>query len=139
MKQLFILFLFSIPIQRVNSQIFTLENCINYAYIHRIELQKQKVVQHYYNKSYTYSKYAFLPSLSNQASFQFNDGKQNSITQSSTVELASELILFNGLQIFNTLKQSKLLAERNKVYIEKIRNDIRLEISEIYFSLHSRK
>jgi outer membrane protein len=118
-----------------NSQIFTLNDCINYAYAHRVELQKQEAAQNYYNKNYTYSKYSFLPSLSSQANFQFNDGTQNKLTQSGTVELASELILFNGFQTFNALKQSKLLSDRNKTYTEKICNDIRLEISEIYFSL----
>lgn len=135
MKQLFFIISFLVHCLPVNSQKFTLSDCINYAYTRRIELQKQNAAQHYHDKNYTYSKYAFLPSFGNQANFQFNDGKQNQLTQSNTIELTFEFVLFNGFQIFNALKQSKLLSDRNKTYIEKMRNDIRLEVSEIYFSL----
>lgn len=117
------------------SQTYTLADCINYAYAHRTELQKQETAQHYYNKNYTCSKFGLLPSVNGNANYQFISDRKNQFTQSATAELASELILFNGFQLFNSIKQSKLSKTRNKTYTEKIRNDIKLEITEIYYSL----
>ena len=117
------------------SQTYTLSDCINYAYTHRTELQKQQTSDTYYRKYHTYSKIGLLPSVSGKANYQFSSDRQNQLTQSATADLSSELVLFNGFQTFNSLKQSKLLKERNKTYTEKIRNDIRLEITEIFYSL----
>ncbi len=109
------------------SQTYTLADCINYAYAHRTELQKQESAQSYYNKDYSYSKLGLLPSVSGKSNYQLSYDRKNELTQSATTELASELILFNGFQLFNSIKQSALLKDRNKTYTEKIRNDIKLK------------
>jgi outer membrane protein len=119
----------------VNGQTFSLSDCINYAYEHRVELQKQETAQNYYYQNHKYSKYGLLPSLNMQTDFQNAYNQENRLTQSGAAELTGKLILFDGFQTFNSLKQSKLLTERNKTYTEAIRNDICMEITEIYFSI----
>jgi outer membrane protein len=119
----------------IQAQTYSLFDCINYAYNHRIELQKQETAQNYYYQHYKYSKYGLLPSLNMQTDFQNSYNRENRLAQSGVAELTGKLILFDGFQTFNSLKQSKLLTERNKTYTEKIRNDIRMEITEIYFGI----
>ncbi len=135
MKKQILFLIFVIGNILAYSQTCTLPDCINYAYAHRTELQKQETAQGYYNKNLTYMKYRLLPSVSGNGNYQFISDRKNQSIQSATAELASELVLFNGFQIFNSIKQSELLKNRNKTHTEKIRNDIKLEVTEIYYTL----
>ena len=135
MKKLLLFLISTFGTIFAHSQTYTLADCINYAYAHRTELQKQEAAQNYYNKDYSYSKLGLLPSVNGKSYYQLSYDRKDELTQSATAELAGELVLFRGFQTFNSLKQSKLLKERNQTYIEKIRNDIKLEITEIYYSL----
>ena len=134
MKRALFFFIFLPVYTFAFAQTFSLSDCINYAHTHRIELQKQQTADTYYNKNHRYSIYGALPSVSGTVNYPFTSDRHQSM-RPGVVELSSELVLFNGFQTINDIRQSKLLTARNRSQTDKIRNDIQLEITEIYYSL----
>jgi len=135
----FILFLKSLY-----SQNMTLENCIENAFMNRVELKKQENQQSYYQNNYQYSKYELLPSVNSRMDFNFTGKKsydQNEggyrfkNNENGQWNISANLVLFNGFQTINKIKQSKTLIARNNTYTQSIKNNIKLEVIQAYYSL----
>lgn len=130
------------------SQDWTLDKCLDYAFSHRIELKKQKNALSYYESSFKYSKYELLPSVAGEMNYGFTGNKQydtekgtydKNNNQAGALTLSSNIVLFDGFQTINKIKQSKILIARNKTYTESIRNTIKLEVLQVYFEVLSAK
>ncbi|HYV95541.1 MAG TPA: TolC family protein [Chitinophagales bacterium] len=102
---------------------WTLEECISYAKENNISVKKAQLTQQLSEYSVLQSKMNFFPSVNASTGYYFNYGKtidptsnlfvtQN--TQTNTLSLSASVGLFNGLQRWNTLKQSQfdLLASQ---------------------------
>ncbi len=79
----------------------------------------------------------FLPSLNGSGSHNYNFGRSvdpftNQFTteqiQSDNVSLSSNVTLFSGLQLHNELRQSRLDYVASTYDLQKIRNDISLNV-----------
>ena len=139
--QILILTLF---FQSSYSQNMNLENCIENAYNNRVELKKQENQQTYYQNSYQYSRYELLPSVNSRMDFNFTGKKsydQNEggyrfkNNEHGQWNISTNLVLFNGFQTINKIKQSKTLIARNNTYTQSIKNNIKLEVIQAYYSL----
>ncbi|MCK4879699.1 MAG: TolC family protein [Bacteroidales bacterium] len=126
-------------------QLWSLEGCIQYAMENNIQI-KQSVLNTEYNENLLKrSKLGQIPSLSgstnytyswgralDQTTYQFTDNQQiNSISMG----LSSYTNLFNGLQVRNTILQNKLNLMASYEDVQKVKNDISLNIAAAYLTI----
>ncbi len=137
--------LLSIVVSGEAQQAWSLENCIQYAMENNIQI-KQSVLNTEYNKNLVkQSKLGQIPNLNansnytfswgralDQTTYQFTDDQQiNSIS----LGLSSSVTLFNGLRVRNTILQNELNLMASYEDVEKLKNDISLNIAAKYLSI----
>jgi len=125
-------------------KIWTLEECITYAHQNNLQIKKQELASRMTKNNYFQSKLVVLPSLNLGASRDLNYGRSvdpftnDYITENTSSDrfyASSYLNVFNGLQTINTIKQSKYAFLSSEQDIEKIKNDITLEIATAYLQI----
>jgi outer membrane protein len=139
-----ILFLFIHSITGAQ-QAWSLEDCIAYAMENNISI-KQMVLNTEYNENILkQSKLGQIPSLNananysyswgralDQTTYQFTDDQQiNSISMG----FSSRVNLFNGLQVRNSILRNELDLMASYEDVEKIKNDISLNIAAAYLTI----
>jgi len=94
---------------------WTLEECIDYALQHNIEIKQQQLSLKIQESNVTQSKTSLLPTLSANGSDVINWGKTvdrytnefaDSKTNSVNLYLQGNITLFNGFQMLNTVKRN---------------------------------
>jgi len=125
-------------------KMWTLEECITYAHQNNLQIKKQELNSRLTKNNYVQSKLAILPSLNLGASRDLNYGRSvdpftnDYITENTSSDryyASSYLNVFNGLQTLNTIKQNQYDFLSSKQDIEKIKNDITLEIATAYLQI----
>jgi outer membrane protein len=126
-------------------QAWSLEDCIQHAMENNIQI-KQSVLNTEYNENLLkQSKLGQIPNLNasgnytfswgralDQTTYQFTEDQQiNSIS----LGLSSSANLFNGLRVRNTILQNELNLMASYQDVEKIKNDISLNIAAAYLSI----
>lgn len=123
---------------------WSLEKCISHALDNNITIKQQEL----YAKSYEVNKMQsilnLLPSLNasgaysassgralDQSTYQFTTQSVNSIN----AQLSTNLTIFNGLQKINTIRQNKYNLLASLKDLEKLRNDISLNVAAAYLQI----
>jgi outer membrane protein len=144
--KLIIVFIFSVVIS-TNAQeadVWNLEKCINYAHENNIRLKIQELSSTTNQNNFNQAKYNFLPTLNGFATHEVSWGKTFSNDQLAYVDqnyvdgyfgVDSRLTLFDGLQNIYTLKQNKYSYLSSKEEVEKVKNDISLELALAYLQV----
>ena len=123
---------------------WTLEDCVSYALEHNIQIKQQELNVARSENSYTLSKAAVLPNLNGSAAQNFNWGRSvdpytNEFTEtnssSNNFSLNSSVVLFNGFQNLNTIKQNNFELLASIQDVEKMKNDISLNIAASYLQV----
>jgi len=128
----------------VAQQEWTLEDCIDYALENNISVKRQELAATTADKNHFQSYMELLPNLNINGQHYYNAGKAINYEtyeytdqnfQGGSINLNSEITLFSGLQNFNSIKKSKydLMAQLESV--EKIKNDITLNIATAYLQI----
>jgi outer membrane protein len=126
-------------------QAWSLENCIQYAMENNIQI-KQSVLNTEYNENLLkQSKLSQIPNLNadgnytyswgrvlDQTTYRFEDNQQSN---SLGLGISSSANLFNGLRVRNTIIQNELNLMASYEDVEKIKNDISLNIAAAYLSI----
>ena len=124
---------------------WTLGDCIKYAMDNNILIKQTELNTQYNENTLKQSKIGQLPSLNasagynysfgralDQTTYEFTDNQQiNSISLSSS----ASAILFNGFQVRNTIEQNKLILMASYEDVQKIKNDISLNIAAAYLQI----
>ena len=128
----------------IYAQPWSLQQCVNYAVDHNLQV-KQTALNVEQSKIQRDQSYAsFLPSINGQLGHNYYWGRtidpytnayKDQEVQSDNFGLSSTLILFEGLQLQNTLSQSKLNYMASCKDLEKIRNDISLNVVAAYLQV----
>ena len=129
------------PINGFSQKQWTLQECVDYAVQHNLSVKQQYIATQSQENSVNQSMYSFFPTLNASGSGSFNWGRSvdpfsytftNAEIKSINPSLSSNVTIFNGFQLQNTLKQSKLnyLAGQND--LKKIQNDISLSVVSAY-------
>ncbi|MCP4310988.1 MAG: TolC family protein [Bacteroidetes bacterium] len=149
-KSAFLPFLLLIILFRVSAQepahdSWSIEDCIEYAMENNIQI-KQTVLNTRYNENLLkQSRLGQIPNLNgssnytyslgralDQTTYQFTDNQQiNSIS----LGISSSVNLFNGLKVRNTIEQNELNLLASYEDVEKIKNDISLNIAAAYLTI----
>lgn len=128
----------------LEQRIWTLEDCISYALDNNITVKEAAFSKKTTEVEYMAAKSSRLPNLTGNASQNFTNGNSiDPITSdfvsqqinSTSLGLNTQLTLFQGNQINNQIKQSKLLVDQYGFYEEEAKNNIILSIAESYIQL----
>ncbi|MFH0756434.1 MAG: TolC family protein [Bacteroidota bacterium] len=145
-KSYFLVFLlFGLVVQASGQREWSLEDCINYAMENNIQI-KQTVLNTQYNENLLkQSRLGQIPNLNgssnysfswgralDQTTYQFTDDQQ---IHSISLGLSSSANLFNGLRVRNTIEQNKLNLMASYEDVEKVKNDISLNIAAAYLTI----
>ncbi|MGC9471604.1 MAG: TolC family protein [Bacteroidales bacterium] len=140
--------LFLVPAMGLFAQTepWTLEQCIRHALDNNIQIKQQELNTQYQENAFEQSRYDLLPNLNASASHNYSFGRALDETtygfiesteriQTNNFQAGSGVTLFNGLQKINTIKQNRynLLASRED--LEKMKNDISLNIALAYLQI----
>ncbi len=126
-------------------QAWSLEDCIAYAMENNISIKQSVLGTEYNENALKQSRLNQIPSLNadarytyswgralDQTTYQFTDDQQiNSISMG----FSSRVNLFNGLQVRNTILKNELDLMASYQDVEKIKNDISLNIAAAYLNI----
>jgi len=122
-------------------KLWTLEECINYAFENNLNVKQSILNVESANYDVSQSKYNLAPSLNASVSQNFGWGRspdpQTNIyatqqTQNTFFNISSDVTLFNGLQQLNSVRKAQFDYLAGKYDSDKIRNDISLNIAASY-------
>ncbi len=123
---------------------WTLEDCINYAIENNISVKRQELNAQSADKTHFQSLMELLPNLNANGNHYLNSGKTlNTATytyedknyQGGSFSINSELTVFKGLQNYNTIRKNKLDLLSQLQSVEKVKNDITLNVSTAYLQI----
>ena len=123
---------------------WSLQECVDYALQNNIQVKQTELQTALSELNKSDRKLNMFPTLNGDASQNFSYGRsvdpytnlyiqQN--TQSTNFSLSSGVILFNGLQLLNSLKQSNLDCMASRYDLNKIKNDISLNVCAGYLQV----
>lgn len=119
---------------------WSLSDCIDYALSHNITVQQSGITVSQREIELNTAKSRMLPGISASASENFSFGRgltsdntyTNSNTSSTSFSLGGEIPVFQGLDIVNGIKLSKLNLSSATADLEKARDDIRVAVAQAY-------
>lgn len=130
-------------------KVWTLQDCINYALANNIVVKDAALDRNIAEVDYSKAKSSRLPNLFGSASQSFSNGNSiDPITSnfvsdqihSTNVGINSTMTLFQGNQISNQIEQNKLLLNQSVFQEEVEKNNIVLNILEVYLqTLYSKE
>jgi len=124
---------------------WSLEDCIQYAMENNIQIKQAVLTTEYNENLLKQSKLGQIPSLNgglnynyswgralDETTYQFTDNQQ---IHSISMGLNSRANLFNGLQVRNTILQNEINLMASYQDVEKVKNDISLNIAAAYLTI----
>lgn len=126
-----------------NTKQWTLRECVDYALANNLDLERARYNVETSEVNRQQARMAVLPSLNGSANENFNWGRNiNPVTnQFVTTEVNalnlnanSQVTLFNGFRIQNTIKQNSRDLEASRFDLEKAKNDVTLNVINLYIN-----
>jgi outer membrane protein len=126
------------------NQAMTLEQCIDYALKNNIQIKQSELNTELSQVNLTQSKANLLPSLNANAAHSYNIGRTidrftnqfaDAQVLSQNFSLSSDINLFNGFQNIHTIQQNKFSYLASKYDVEKMKNDVALNIATAYLQI----
>ena len=125
--------------------VWTLEDCILYAFENNISIKQQALNTQYNENMYKQAKVGLAPNLNAGANHGFSFGYvldpltytavENQTIMSSNVNVSTSVTLFSGLQQKNTIQQNKFNLLASLEDLEKLKNDISLFLASGYLQI----
>lgn len=141
---IFLISFLSIGTAWSQSKSWTFQQCLDTALLRNISVNQTRLSNELNKVSLEQSRANRIPSLGATANEGLNVGKNVDPTtntfvteayHSTNIGVTSNLNLFNGLQNANTIKQNRLNVEAGKYDIEKVKNDVTLNITTGYLQV----
>ncbi len=145
-KNLFltVLFFFTGLLFALAQKKWTLQECIDYALKNNIQVKQNQLNTELSKEQLIQNSAALLPNLNGNATHNYGYGRYldpftnqfiDQRNQTNNFSFTSNVILFNGFQLQNTLRQSQLNYVSSKHDVDKIKNDISLNIAAAYLQI----
>jgi len=134
----------SCSFQSVAQKVWTLEDCINYALENNLDIQRQLQTVESYKANLTQSALGLLPNLNANGTNYWNFGQTidqytntfaTTTVRSNNFYISSNVVLFNGFQKLNTLKQNKIMVLAGQYDLDVIKNNISLAVAGYYLDI----
>ncbi len=114
---------------------FTLEDCLNYAFGNSYNRQSMKLSEEADKSVYEQSKMERLPNLSASLNESLNSNKENSSSWNGNYGLNTNIILYQGGSISNTIEQNKLKMEQASYQTSQYDNNLTIQILQAFLSV----
>lgn len=123
---------------------WNLEDCIKYAMENNIMVKQQIINNEVQENTLQQSKMSMLPSLNASASQNFSFGRyidpytndfSAENTSSNQFGISTSVVLFEGFSKTKTIKKNELLLKSSLCDLDKIKNDISLNIATAYLQI----
>lgn len=142
MRNVIYILFFICPALLSAQRLWTLDECIAYALEHNIEIKQQVLSVETKRVAYSESKWAYAPSVSASISHNLSTGRvldpttyefvENQTVQGNNTSVSMGITLFGGMGNLHNLKRAKLDLQSALLGVEKIQNDITLNITAHY-------
>ena len=122
----------------------TMEQCVQYAIEHNISINQAQMNTELAKVDKTDAIGAFLPSAGLSSNYNFSKGfsfdantnqRTNREQQTMSLNVSTQLNLFNGLKDLNNLRRARLEYASQRYNSEKILNDVSLNVVSAYISI----
>ena len=126
------------------SKKWTLQECVDYALKNNISIKQSELNLKATEIDKNATFYSFLPNLNGSASHSWSIGantnpvtnvRENVTTQYSQLGLSSNVVIFNGLQKLNTYRKEKLAIIASQYQLDKMKDDIALNVANAYLQI----
>ena len=124
---------------------WTLQECIKYALENNLTIQQQTLAIERDKNQLEQSKWAMAPNVGARTGYNFSWGRtvnqqdltiiENKLSQSGTASISADLDLFRGQQKINTIKSNQVQLEISAQQVEKIKNDISIQITRTFLQV----
>jgi len=123
---------------------WTLQECVNYALDNNISIKQNKLNIDLSKESVVNAKGNFLPNLNASTGGNLNFGSgfdpvtQNRVSESiygGSMNLNSGITIFNGFRNLNTFNKAQLGVEKSELNLEKIEDDISLNVVNSFLNI----
>lgn len=130
--------------QQVTKTTWTLPECIDYALKNNLQVKQRNLDAKLTQINLKEAQANMLPSLNGSTNYGFNFGRsidptENTFTtqqiQSANFSVSSSVPLFNGFQIQNTIKQSRINKEAAETDIATAKNNLVLDVVAAYLQI----
>ena len=127
-----------------SQNVWTLEDCIMYAFENNIVIKQQVIATEYNANNLKQSKYGILPNLNAGANQGMSFGHSLDFTtyefvdekvSSTSMNVGSVVTLFSGLQQLNTIQQNEFNLKASLQDLEELKNSIALSIASYYLQI----
>ncbi|MBI1769873.1 MAG: TolC family protein, partial [Bacteroidetes bacterium] len=142
---LFPIFHFSFLFAQEQAQPWNLQQCIEWALQHNIQVKQNILNEKSSEESLLQSRAQLLPSLNGNASNSYNSGKKidpftnqftsSGFTLSQNFSLSTSMTLFSGFSNLNTIKQNQYTTLASQYDVQKMQNDISLQVASAYLQI----
>ncbi|MCX6246414.1 MAG: TolC family protein [Bacteroidetes bacterium] len=125
-------------------KVWTLEDCINYALDHNLDIKKQILSVEVSKKQLLQSKLNLLPDLNMNATNVWNFGQTidmytntfaNSTVRSNNFDVQTSAVLFSGLTKVNTIKQNSINLLASQYDLDVLKNSISLAVAGYFLDM----
>lgn len=139
-----LLFLLLTGISARAQQAWTLQQCIDHALSHNLQVKQSGLSVEQNRSQMQQSTASLFPSVNGSASQSYFFGRSidpftnvfaNQQIRNNNFNLNASMSIFEGFQLMNTLRQSKLNYMASKADLDKIRNDIALNVATAYLQV----
>ncbi len=143
-KLFFILFAAGITSSVAQKSVWSLEKCVRYAHEHNLSIKQAELSLEMDKISMVESRWAKYPGFNGSASRNYNFGRNiDPLTNATGIQtvvsnyfsINSSVTLFNGFSLRNQEKQSETKVESRSHYLDKIKNDISMNIALLYLEV----
>ena len=145
MRHIFLSVFALIPLLLPAQKHWTLEECISYALEHNIEIKSQELAVETKQVTLSESKWAYAPSVSASNSYNLSSGRvldpttydfiENQTVQGNSSSVSAGITLFSGMGNLHNLKRAKLDLQAALLGIEKVHNDVTLNVTARYLEI----
>ena len=126
-------------------KIWTLEDCIEHALKHNIEVKRQEIAIEIKRETLSQTKWNFAPSVSAGSSYSIASGRvldettydfiENTSMRSSTTSISGNMELFSGFRKYREFQRAKLELKAEMTDLETIRQDLFSNVVISYIEL----
>ncbi len=124
---------------------WSLEECIRYAWENNLQIKQQELAVEQSENNLEQAKLNYVPTLNASISHSMNWGRsvnlqnleiiQNKLTQSTSASARAAINVFEGFTKSNEVKSRSLQRDISVEEVDRIRNDISIEIARMYLQI----
>lgn len=124
---------------------WTLERCISHARENNLQVKRQAIAVEQAGNSLTAAKMEYIPSVNASMNHNMSWGRsvnlndleiiENKLSQSTSMNFSASLPIFEGMRKQNNIKSSKVQLELAGTNMEKLKDEIAIQIAQAFLQV----